>query len=85
MKLNFTQEQIINEIKADPQFSKFLQTDFPDAHHIFTADGISFVIFHRIDDKFDIYVTALELCHGISAQKIGEFAHNVLEAISHLL
>jgi hypothetical protein len=81
MKLNDTCEQIELEIKNDNQFVDFIKGNSK-GYYVFSADCIGFVIFHTINDKFEIYVAALELITDISTQTIGKFAKNVLDVVS---
>lgn len=84
MRLTDTVEQIYSQLADNADFMQFIQPDDPRVAFAIQADDLPFVIFHTLDNKFEIYIATWVL-NDHTPSETGPFALRVIEAIQRLV
>lgn len=84
MRLTDTVEQIYSQLAGNADFMQFIHPNDPRAAFAIKADDLPFVIFHTLDNKFEIYIATWVLSNHTPSET-GPFALRVIEAIGRLI
>ncbi len=83
LDIAMNEKDIKQAILNNREFVEFLSPDKENGFLLFLVNGISFVVFHRIDDIFEIFLTSYFI-GKIQPQLIGPFVNRMDRAIMEI-